>query len=105
MRHDRLKALRIQRGHSQGSLAEMLGMGEKQIWRYENGQTMPDADVVAKIARALNTTTDYLLGLADEQQPVTGDLSPSERALLDAWRRGQLVEAMRVLVGDDRGAS
>jgi len=96
----RLRATRIARNITQEDLAARLQVGKQQINRWEHNKTEADGHYVARLAQELGVSADYLLGLSDEQQTITGDLSAAERALLDAWRRGQLVEAIRVLVGD-----
>ena len=66
---NRLKIVREHRGHTQRSLAELLGVGEKQIWRYENEQTSPSGKDVARIADFLEVSSDFLLGLSDDPAP------------------------------------
>jgi transcriptional regulator with XRE-family HTH domain len=100
MRADRLKLARIDAGHTQESLAEFLGIDTRQIWRYENEETIPKADMVARIAEALNVSTDYLLGLTDDPTPVemaTNHLSADEKAILRALRQGERMEAIRII--------
>ena len=70
---DRLKALRKQRGISQAELAEQTEVHFTQISRYERGETKPNADAVTKIAKALDTTVDYLMnGTTDDLAENTG---------------------------------
>lgn len=100
MRTDRLKLARIEVNHTQESLAEFLGIDTRQIWRYENGETEPKADTVARIAGALNVSSDYLLGLTDDPTPrdlVGTQLTAPERAALTAWRKGNTVEAIHII--------
>lgn len=99
---ERLRYLRIKKGYSQETLADMVNIGNKQIWRYENQETEPDGITVARIAKALDTSTDYLLGLTDDPSPAgTGsELSKRERVVIDAWRRGDVVAAIRGIVED-----
>lgn len=102
MRGDRLARTREIRRISQADLAEMVGIGMQQIYRYENGKTEPDGDVVAKIAQALNVSADYLLGLTDSPVPyIDADLTDQERRALDMWRRGEKYEAIKVIVDDE----
>lgn len=103
MRGERLRYLRVEAGHSQESLAQTLGIGQKQIWRYENGETEPDGETVALIARALNVSADYLLGLSDEIRPLfrEGDLSPKEVEVISSWRSGKHLQAIKVIAGDE----
>lgn len=98
---DRLRQLRLREGYSQEALADMLNIGNKQIWRYEKGETKPDGETVARIAQILKTSTDYLLGLTeDPTPPQLRELSLREREVISAWRRGELTEAIRGIVGE-----
>lgn len=101
MRSDRLRQLRKHHGYSQGELADLVHIGERQIWRYENGETEPDGDTIARIAKILETSTDYLLGLIDDPTPYRiseHGLSKIEQAAVEAWRRGDVIEAIKVIL-------
>ena len=64
---DRLKDLRKQKGISQGDLAELIEVHFTQVSRYERGETKPNAEAMTKLAKALNTTVDFLMnGTADD---------------------------------------
>lgn len=97
MRADRLRAVREQRHLSQQDLADRIGVHVKQIGRYESGANDPTGDVLKGIAQALEVSTDYLLGLVDEPSAHLReeDLSPMERKLIQAFRRGLIVEASK----------
>lgn len=99
MRADRLRELRQKHGLSQEGLAVQIGVRGQQIWRYENGSQLPNADVVARLAIALGTSADYLLGLADNPSPMKAseELSHQEKQALAAWRRGDRLEAIRLI--------
>ena len=99
MRGDRLKLARELRGYTQSQLSELLNLGEKEIWRYENGKSKPIGETVAKIAEILEVSTDYLLGLSDYMIPST-ELTTFERRVIDLWRRGDKFEAVKVLVNE-----
>ena len=101
MRGDRLRLLRESSKLNQAELAERLGIGELQIWRYENGETEPKGMIVAKIAVFFNVSTDYLLGVSDELGTFQEKLDPKERAVIAAWRRGDIVEAARTILNDE----
>ncbi len=102
LRSDRLRQLRNARGFTQEALAERLELGIRQIHRYERGLSDPAGDVVARIARELSVTSDYLLGLSDDPAPCpsTLDLTPTEELLLDAFRRQRYDQAMQVLLAE-----
>lgn len=101
MRGERLALIREQRGLTQVELAQQLQLGDQQIWRYENGKTNPDGDTVARIAKHLNVSTDYLLGLTDIPLPyIEGELTEKERKAINAWRRGEKFEAVKTIMDD-----
>lgn len=78
----RIAERRRQLGMSQEDLADMVDTHQRQISRYETGQNDPTSEVLAGIARALNTTPDWLMGFSD-----TSILSDDERQLLEIYRR------------------
>lgn len=45
-------------------LAKETGVTEVSIWRYIQGERMPKADTIAKIAKALHVSADFILGMA-----------------------------------------
>jgi transcriptional regulator with XRE-family HTH domain len=98
-RGDRLKIMRESRGLSQNDLERAVGVSNVQISRYESGKSEPSLDIVAKFAKSLDVTADYLLGMVDipEEHLKPQDLSPTELRLLDAFRRGDLRDAMSLL--------
>ena len=49
-------------GFSQKELAHKVGVTEAAMSYYVRGDRTPRSDVLTRIAKALNTTTDYLLG-------------------------------------------
>lgn len=62
----RMRQLRRERGLSARKLAERTGLCLRQIWRMEAGHR-PNvrAITVARVALVLETSMDYLMGLAD----------------------------------------
>lgn len=64
---DRLKTLRKQRDLSQAQLAQLVGVHQNHIGRYERGESKPSADALHRLADALGVSTDYLFeGSSDE---------------------------------------
>ena len=57
-----LSAIRM-KGISQKELASIVGVTEGVISRYVSGERDPKPDMIANIATALHTTSDYLLGI------------------------------------------
>ena len=87
---NRIKQRRIALGMSQEELAFRIGTSQKQISRYEREQNDPTGDVLAKLAYALNTTSDYILGNTDnpEKDVTETNLDPLEIEVV-ALLRGQ----------------
>ena len=60
---ERLKEKRMEAGLTQVQLEEKAGVTARTIQNYELGNRKPsNMEVIQKIADALNTTTEYLLG-------------------------------------------
>lgn len=66
---DRIKKLRTQRKLTQTELAERSGVPQSLISRLE-GRTRdnPSADVLRRLARVLGCTTDYLVGMHEDEE-------------------------------------
>lgn len=58
---ERIRALRNEHNWSQADLATKIGADTGQISRYETAKMTPGADVIVKIAEALNVSCDHLL--------------------------------------------
>jgi transcriptional regulator with XRE-family HTH domain len=104
LRGERLKALREAKGYTHQQVADLLNLGIAQIWRYEAGKTDPTGDVLTRMAKVFNVSTDCLLGLTDDPAPVglsESNLSPKERIVVAALRRGQNYEAIKLIVSDN----
>lgn len=54
-----------QLGMSQAELARLTGMSTARIGNYAQGTRPPDIFALAKMARALQTSTDWLLGISE----------------------------------------
>ena len=63
---ERIIALMNQRGFSQAELAKKINVTESAMSYYVKGVRTPRSDVLTRIARELETTTDYLLGTSDD---------------------------------------
>jgi transcriptional regulator with XRE-family HTH domain len=64
----KIKKVRKKKNLSQTNLAKAADVSYAQIGRYETKKTQPPAEVIKKIANALDTTVDYLInGDTDEK--------------------------------------
>jgi transcriptional regulator with XRE-family HTH domain len=59
----RVRAAREAHGWSQEELAETIGVGAEMLSRYERGVKFPSHVTLVRLARALGSSTDALLGL------------------------------------------
>lgn len=101
MRGERLKQLREKVKISQKDLADRLGISESQIYKYEKEESEPRADTVVKLAEFFNVSTDFLMGVSDEFGSFYKDeLTPTERRVLAAMRRGDPIEAIHLITGE-----
>ena len=86
----RLREVRSSRGMTQAELSRLADVTATYIWRLESGGAAPGIDLVARLAKAMGTTTNDLM-------PSTG--SPDTMAVLRDHARG-LFDAL--LVAADR---
>ena len=66
---NRLKSLRKENGYTQEDVAKKLGLTKSAYGYYEQGKTVPDAHTLSKLANIFDVSTDYILGLTDEEKP------------------------------------
>ena len=78
---ERLKRLRKERGMSADELGAMIGKDRSTIYRYERGDIdKATVDVIPPLARALQTTPQYLLGW--DEKPAFHWIDPDYRMKL-----------------------
>jgi transcriptional regulator with XRE-family HTH domain len=81
----RLAGLRKQKGLTQTQLGVKVGVSYRVIAYYEGETDYPPAHLIEPLARALNISTDELLGVRDVKQ----ERDPGQAAL---WRRLKKIE-------------
>lgn len=100
---NRIKDVRKARGMTQVELAERSGMSQAGLSRIEGGVDLSmTADTLVKIARALEVSSDYLLGLTDDPRPVIEGppITLQEWAIIQCVRDGNLRQALRLLADE-----
>lgn len=65
----KIKNLRTLHHISQESLAENIGVSRQTITNYENMSSQPDLETLRKLALFFNVSSDYLLGIENENIP------------------------------------
>ena len=86
---ERLQQALNQKEMTQKELASRSGVTESAISYYIKGQRTPSGAVLMRIAKALDTTTDYLLGSVDSSTPPQED---NERLQFLQRKLGELDE-------------
>lgn len=89
MINDNIKRYRKEKGYSQEEMAVKLHVVRQTVSKWENGRSVPDAEVLIRIAEILDVSVHDLLGIEMEQDDVK-DLT-SELARVNAV----LAEKMR----------
>ena len=67
MHYNRIRELREGHDKTQKEFAELLNTTQQHYSRMENGSTEITADRIIILAKFYNVSTDYLLGLKNEQ--------------------------------------
>lgn len=62
MLSEKIKELRVIKGKTQKEISEYLGIQQNTYSQYENRNREPNYDVIIKLAKYYNVSTDYLLG-------------------------------------------
>ena len=60
--HEKLQALRKQRGLTQEELAERLFVTRQAVSRWENGETLPNTDTLRRLSALFGVSINTLLG-------------------------------------------
>lgn len=64
-----IRSLRISKNMKQVELARLCGVTQQAINRIEKGKAKVSVETLVKLAEALGTTTDVILGVGQEEQP------------------------------------
>ena len=83
---ENLKIIREKKGRNQLNVAINVGVTQEMISSYESGKANPSVKTLINLAKYLETSTDYLLGLTNNPTPIKfmGDakLTKEEQILL-----------------------
>ena len=95
----RLAQLRKDAGYTQKELADEIGATRRVIAYYETESEHPPANLLVDLAKALNVSTDELLGIKPTKQKVTKTDNRLQRRFqqiekLPAKERRQLVQVI-----------
>ena len=80
---ERIKEIRTQKKLTQSDLAKIVGITYIQIGRYETSKSTPSSDVLQALAKALDTTTDFLMNGSQDDK---ASAQLADRELLKHFR-------------------
>lgn len=89
IRHDRLRALRKERGEDLHQASAGSGVERSHLNKMELGQKQPSLAALDALARYYNVSPDYLLGWSDDRLPGHHGQTledQNERAFLTAYK-------------------
>lgn len=82
-----LKMLRLEKGISQQALANILGISQQSINKYENHDVEPDISILVAMAEYFDTSIDYLVGKNDNPDLLNDNLSEHEKKVVSKYRK------------------
>lgn len=101
-----IKELRTNQKLTQKELAESLNLTPKMVSFYELGQRTPPSDIIIKLSKIFNVSTDYLLGVtsSDNQSKTNNQISAEDLELLQKIKNlsPEKKKAIEILVSDDK---
>jgi transcriptional regulator with XRE-family HTH domain len=74
---EKLREIRKEKCLSQNDLATRIGVHQSMITQYENGRSVPSLETLVVIAKTLDVSIDYLVGVSKDKanfNPEEGDL-------------------------------
>jgi len=77
-----IRRLRNDRGLSQGQLAEQMYVTRSTIARWESGSRMPDAVMIARLAKCLGTSAEYLFNQLSEEEEIPNIIMVDDEGII-----------------------
>lgn len=100
----RIAGLLMEQGKTQRELAKQVGTTGASISRYIKGYRVPKGTILANIAKALHTTTDYLLGNEKDSNDPELEYNYTQRAIArnaNRWSKKQKLGIVNALFEND----
>ena len=96
----RIAGLLVEQGKTQRGLAKQVGTTGASISRYIKGDRVPNGLILDNIAKALHTTTDYLLGNEKDSNDPELEYNYTQRAIArnaNRWTKKQKLDLVNAL--------
>jgi len=87
MLHETLRSLRKNKGYSQEEAAARLNVVRQTISKWEKGLSVPDADMLVKLAELYEVTIGELLGAPPSSEEITEPKPPDMREVAEQLSR------------------
>ena len=94
---DRIKLVAKKRGYSIAEIETKLKLGTNSIYNWK--KRTPTADNLAKVAKLLGTTTDYLLGISDEEEVPSSSMSKNQKLIAHSIDPDVSDEEREIIIG------
>lgn len=82
---ERIRVLRARARENQDKIAELAGVSQSLVGKWERGESLPDAEQVRVLAQHWNVSADYLVGLSMSPTGLDPDTFLVD---LEAWENG-----------------
>ncbi len=95
MINDNIKRYRKEKGYSQEEMAVKLHVVRQTVSKWENGRSVPDAEVLIRMAEVLDVSVNDLLGIEierDDVKDLTNELARVNEVLAEKNRQENLVK-------------
>lgn len=101
MLNENIKTLRKQRGMSQEALAQQLNVVRQTVSKWEKGLSVPDAEMLMKIAEFFEVPVSELLGVKITEESSTNDVIAAQLALLNEQlaKRSRRSKIIHLIIG------
>lgn len=74
MTENRIRELRRNHNLSQEAFSTIIGTTQQAVSRMENGDYNIPSDILIKLSKHFNVTTDYILGISDLKRDLNGQV-------------------------------
>ena len=95
---DRIRQLRESKGYSREKFAESIGIGTTQAYKYEMGKSDATGEVIARMSRFFDVSSDYLLGLSDSPDRYEKEFTEAEMKIINAILNNKLKEVAQAIL-------
>lgn len=82
----------------QTELADKVGISKQSLYKYLHCKCEPRAEIIARMAKSLNTTADFIVGLTNNPRPFKNDKTSEQHA----YKELEFINKFRRLSAEDK---